>query len=116
MGLQYEMLEHLIKDTKKGKEINDSGDKKYIINNPKDEPYYWKSRAAKDQVGNNTCHFVFEISNLEERYKYLKLLLDEEVGDIRKFNVLGLIPNMIEHRQPIPDMPDSIVAMIPTTK
>ena len=97
MGRQYDLFEYLVKDSKKHDAINAEGDHKYIIKNPDDEEYFWKSRANKDKTGNNTCHLAFEINNLKWRYKFLKVLIEEEIGDIYKPNKLGYLPHQIEH-------------------
>ena len=49
------------------------------------------------------------------RYKFLDLLIEEEVGDINKANILGLLPHMIEHQQPIANMPSYILSNMPNT-
>ena len=77
LGCQFELLEYLVKDTKKGAFVDDIGTTKYVIDNIKDEPYYWKSRANKDAAGNNSCHHVFKINYNNIRYKFLRLLIAE---------------------------------------
>ena len=71
----------------------------------------------EDSNGNNSCHFAFEINDLKTRYKFLKLLLEERVGDVTKANIIGLIPHEIEHEQPLPleDLPKEIQTHFPTT-
>lgn len=55
----------------------------------------------KDMCGNNTMHIVFEINDLDLRYKMVELLLEEEIGDINKANIIGQLPHEIEHIQPL---------------
>lgn len=43
----------------------------------------------KDLCGNNTMHIVFEINDLDLRYKMVEILLEEEIGDINKANIIG---------------------------
>jgi hypothetical protein len=54
--------------------------------------YYWKSRANKDRSGNNPCHYAFQISEISLRYKVIKLLIEEGVGDPSKRNKMGMLP------------------------
>ena len=80
LGEQYELLEYLIKDTRKGinNHITDESKKfhiKFKINNFIMTDYYWKSREGKDENGNNTCHLAFEIQDKPLRYKVIKLLI-----------------------------------------
>jgi hypothetical protein len=42
-------------------------------------------------------HIVFEINDLDLRYKMVELLLEEEIGDINKANIIGQLPHEIEH-------------------
>lgn len=70
---------------------------KYKIQNPKDVEYYWKSRANKDRQGNNPCHYAFSIPDLKLRYKVIKLLIQEEIGDPYKRNKMGMLPEDLEH-------------------
>ena len=63
LGEQYNLLEYLIKDTRKG--INNQREEsqkvfvKYNIVSFLDLDYYWKSREGKDDVANNACHLAF---------------------------------------------------------
>jgi hypothetical protein len=102
LGEQYDLLEYLIKDTRKGinNHITDESKKyhiKYKINNFIMTDYYWKSREGKDENGNNTCHLAFEIQDKPLRYKVIKLLIQEQVGSINKRNVLGYLPHETNH-------------------
>lgn len=45
----------------------------------------------------------------------MRLLIDEQIGDINKPNILGYLPNHIEHKQPLQNLPQDIVTRIPTT-
>ena len=47
--------------------------------------------------GNNQLHWIFNIDDLELRYKFLRLCLEEDVGDPLKRNVKGFLPEEIEH-------------------
>lgn len=99
-GQQFDLLKLLIEDS----QINEEGcSLKYDLKGlPEADKTYWKnSRESKDAYGNNTCHFALAIQNNEEREKYVKLLLDNEVGDIDKPNKRGIEPIMIEHSQPL---------------
>ena len=71
---------------------------KYIIRDPMNESYFYKSRSNKDNVGNNSCHIVFEMVSDEHRYQFLELLIEEKIGNINKPNLLGFLPHQIEHR------------------
>lgn len=111
-GGQYSLLEYLIKDTKYG--INKDKSKndeiiKYTIKNSEDENYYWKSRKKKDITGNNSLHIAFDIKDLKLRYQFISLLIDEEIGDINKPNIMGLLPHELEHTQPLEDIPIDII-------
>ena len=55
------------------------------------------SKLNSDVNGNNLCHYVFEISDLPTRYKFLKLILEEAVGSLSKPNDIGYFPHEIEH-------------------
>ena len=48
---------------------------------------------------------VFEIDDLPLRHKYLKLLIEERIGNPEKRNVQGLLPQQIEHEQPVSTLP-----------
>ena len=82
-------LEYLIKDSK----ASTAKERKYQMENLKDEEYYWKSRQGKDEVGNNTCHLVYNISDIKTRSEILTLLINEEIGDPYKRNKLGYLPH-----------------------
>ena len=98
IGMQYELLEYLIKDTRKGINIGKKdAPTKYQIVDFMDLNYYWKSREGKDSFSNNTCHLCFKIDDLDLKYKMLKLLIDERVGDINKPNNLGYLPHEVVH-------------------
>jgi hypothetical protein len=46
-------------------------------------------------------HIAFEINDLDLRYKILELLLEEDIGDINKANIIGFLPHEVEHSQPL---------------
>jgi hypothetical protein len=97
LGKQYDLLEYMVKDTRKGINIGLPDDKKYPVKFKIDDymnlDYYWKSRQNKDQVGNNTLHLVFSVVDNEElRFKFVKLCIEESIGDINKRNCLGYLP------------------------
>ena len=103
----------MIKDTRKG--INNLLPEdqkvpvKYKIKNFLDLDYYWKSRQSKDEVGNNTCHIVFSVIDSEEmRFKFLKLLVQEGVGDMNKRNNLGYLRCENLHVHPIKNIPKEL--------
>lgn len=56
-----------------------------------------KSRQCKDLAGNNTCHYVFEIADQMTRYKTLRILVQEKIGDLNKRNKLGFLPCEIDN-------------------
>jgi|TARA_B110001450_G_scaffold256022_1_gene285136 hypothetical protein len=58
----------------------------------KNVAYYWKSRANKDKSGNNPCHYAFQIPDTSMRYKVVRLLVIEGIGDPRKRNKMGMLP------------------------
>lgn len=64
----------------------DSANPKYVLEDPLIKEKYIKTKANKDRFGNNSCHYVFEIEDTTERYKFLKLLIDNNVGDMRERN------------------------------
>ena len=97
VGMRYELLEYLVKDSKQGLVRKNDKPQKYKIVDFLNLDYYWKSRAGKDQNGNNTCHLAFEIAAEDGRYKYLKILMDEEIGDVNKRNKMGYLPQELEH-------------------
>ena len=101
-GGQYEELEYLILNSKKGA-WEHCGYRKYDTTqiSSTDLDYYWKSRQNKDENGSDSCHVAFEIVDERQRYKFLSLLLSEEIGDLTKPNVMGNLPHEIEHRQPL---------------
>ena len=86
------MLEYLVKNSK-----IDSKEPKYEVIISKNEKYFWKSRKKKDIFGNNTMHIAFEINDLDLRYKMVELLLEEDIGDINKANIIGFLPHEVEH-------------------
>ena len=61
------------------------------------EDVYKKSLDSSDVNGNNLAHYVFEISDLTTRYKFLKLILEKGVGSLTKPNNNGYLPHEIEH-------------------
>lgn len=103
-GHQIELLKLLIEETTTGNK-NDACRRKYTLEKPDFAHYYWKSRKGKNDLGNNTAHFAFEIDDEELRYQVLELLVQEQVGDIDKPNIKGLEPYEIEHTQPIDTIP-----------
>ena len=44
---------------------------------------------------------AFEINDEELRYKIINLLINEEIGDINKANIIGQLPHEIEHTLPL---------------
>ena len=109
-GHQLDLLRLLIEGTgKEGfKSKTDACRKKYILESKDLAAYYWKSRKGKNDLGNNTCHFAFEIDDEDLRYQVLELLVQESVGDIDKPNIKGLEPYEIEHDQPIRNFPPKL--------
>jgi len=111
-GGQYEMLEFLIKDTRKG--INDNLPEhkkfpvKYRILDATKFNQYWKTRRNRDAMGNSPLHFCYEIQDTELRYKMLSLLLEEGIGDVKERNKLGLLPQELEHDTEYARIPDNI--------
>ena len=77
-GNQYQLLEYLLKNSKKSAQNN----KYYISDSYWNKDYYWKSRKAKDNFGNNYCHFAFKVGSLIIKYSILTLLVQEECGDL----------------------------------
>ena len=67
-----------------------------------------RSKESSDINGNNLAHYVFEISDLPTRYKFLKLILEKGVGSLTKPNYLGYLPHEIEYEQPLSELPESI--------
>ena len=55
---------------------------KYKLQNPNDMQKFLKKRKGKDDCGNNSLHYAFEISHREDRHKFLELLIKEDVGDL----------------------------------
>lgn len=113
-GCQYNLLKLLVENSKQGAHINFEGEKKYIIKNPSDEEYFLKSRANKSKSGNNSCHLAFEIVEKKMRYKILRLLIDEHIGDLYKPNKLGYLAHHIEHSQPLDSLPEDVLPFFPT--
>ena len=108
----------MIKDTRKGinNNITDESKKvpvKYKIVDFEDFDYYWKSRQNKDDAGNNSCHLVFATidKDVDLRFKFLKLLIEEGVGDMNKRNRLGYLPQENLHLRPFPDLPREQLAL-----
>jgi hypothetical protein len=113
IGKQYELLEYLVKNTRKGinnfRAADDQVPPKYKMNNFLDLDYFWKSRQSKDLVGNNTCHIVFSMIDDETlRFKFLKLLCEEGIGDMNKRNCLGYLPCENLHSHPIKNIPKDL--------
>jgi hypothetical protein len=80
LGKHYELLEYLVKDTRKGINIGLAEEAKYPVKYKIDDflmlDYWWKSRQNKDINGNNTCHLLFSVVDDEVlRYKILRLLV-----------------------------------------
>ena len=96
-GHQVELLRLLISGTNKEIKSGACGKKYVLQNNATMSDYYWKSRRGKNNLGNNTAHFAFEIEDEALRYEVLEVLIREEVGDIDKPNIKGLEPYEIEH-------------------
>lgn len=89
-GGQYNLLEYLVKDTNYQNKDNWEIDvEKYRFMNDEDKKKFIKSKTTKDECGNNSCHYAFEIKDVSIRYKFLELLIKEAVGDISKPNILG---------------------------
>ena len=91
-----------MKDTHKDVNLDKEKEKhiiRYVIGNhsEKRKNYYWKSRKGKDDAGNNTMHFVFMIRDEVMRYKALRILIKEEIGDLSKRNILGDLPHELVH-------------------
>lgn len=104
-GGQQELLEYLIKGTNENssKKIN-----KYNFVDPQDMQNFIVRRQQKDDCGNNSMHYAFEISDIKMRYKIVKLLIDEEVGELHKSNRQGQMPYQMEHTQPLTQLPPDI--------
>ena len=79
-GLQYELLEWLIKDTYQGATTYKKGQRKippkYKVEDQRKFDYYWKSRENRDDQGNSPLHVCYEIHDLRLRYKMLTLLME----------------------------------------
>jgi hypothetical protein len=58
-------------------------------------------------------HFAFNIKDPELKYKFINILIDEEVGDLNKPNIMGLLPHELEHTQPLTSIPEEIKSKIP---
>ena len=71
---------------------------KYILKDRNQVRFFVKSRTNKDFAGNNSCHLAFEMVKNNVRYKFLNLLIEEEVGDINKPNIIGMLPHQFEHK------------------
>ena len=85
-GNQIQLLRYLLKDSKRSAQNN----KYSICDSNRNSDYYWKSRKAKDNFGNNYCHFAFKVGSLMIKYQVLPLLVEEECGDLSKRNKMGL--------------------------
>ena len=55
----------------------------YKLKNEQDRDYFETSRKSKDECGNNSMHFAFNIQNEEVRNKFVDLLLHTGVGNSR---------------------------------
>jgi len=97
IGQQYELLEYIAADTRKGKQRRTRPKRKYQVQKYDHISYFYKSRESKDKQGNNACHFAFLIENPDIRKKFLDLCLDEGLGDVQRVNVVGLLPEQMTH-------------------
>lgn len=82
-GGQFELLEYLISGTNEKSQFQL---KKYMFPTQQDKDNFNVRKQQKDDCGNNSMHYAFEVSNLTVRYKILKLLIDENVGELYKAN------------------------------
>ena len=57
-------------------------------------------------------HFAFNIKDTELKYKFINILIDEQVGDLNKPNIMGLLPHELEHSQPLKNVPEEIKSKI----
>mmetsp|Transcript_30203 Transcript_30203/g.46188 ORF Transcript_30203/g.46188 Transcript_30203/m.46188 type:complete len:129 (+) Transcript_30203:1436-1822(+) len=85
---KYEMLEYFIKNS----DLKGNKSEKYFVDRD-DMNAYKMNRDKEDENGNNPIHFVFNISNYEMRFKFLKLCLEEHVGSPVRRNYSNLLPN-----------------------
>jgi hypothetical protein len=74
----------------------------------KDQAYYWKSQKGKDRAGNTIFHSLFETPLMEDRFKFLKLLIQENIGDLNMRNKLGYLPTDLDHSITINDIPNDL--------
>lgn len=81
---------------KKGEE--DKG--RYLVQ-PEFREEFLAQRKYPDECGNNAMHFVFNVADLDKRWEYLELLLNEDIGDINGRNLSNYLPHQIEHQQPV---------------
>ena len=108
-GRNFDLLHHLVKDTRKnvnkGKSSDELSPAKYDLStryfSNSNMNYWWKSRECKDNQGNNALHYVFEIDEENIRMDFLRLCVEDEIGSVTKRNRQGLLPQEIEHVQPI---------------
>ena len=89
------MLQYLVTDSMRG--TSKGSVVRYKIENDKDSDYYWKSRQSKDNSGNNAFHHCFAIQSDIQRYRFISLLLKEQIGDLNKRNKLGHLPHEVQH-------------------
>jgi hypothetical protein len=74
-----------------------------------------KSRQTTDSQGNNVLHYIFDIQEktTQRRNFFLRLALDEQIGDLRGRNFENFLPVQVQHRQPVEDVPDSMLDYFP---
>lgn len=53
-------------------------------------------------------HCVFMIRDEGLRNNFLRLFIKEEIGDLNKRNILGLLPQEMIHDQPLADIPKDL--------
>lgn len=58
---------------------------------------YNKTKANKDRFGNNSCHYIFEIEDPKKRYEFLRVLIENKVGDLYERNKQGYLPTDLSH-------------------
>jgi hypothetical protein len=58
-----------------------------------------------DQAGNNVMHSLFLKPKTDSRYLFLKLLIEEDVGDVTSPNLLGYKPTDFDHCLSIHSIP-----------
>ena len=86
-----------MRDTRKGKQRLRLPKYKYHVEDEDRIKYFYKSRQSKDRQGNNSAHFAFMIEDPNLRRKFLDLILEEELGDVEKRNILSLLPEEMLH-------------------